>query len=207
MKVAIAQIDTTVGALRANSDKAIQYISKSYDKGADIVLLPEATITGYMALDLLLNEEFIKNNINELHRIKEKSPKQIIVVIGFIDEENGKLYNSAAVMQGGEISGMVRKRNLPVYDVFNEERYYTAVSYTKPVKVSVKGKTILLGVQICEDMWDESDNNVTSQLVSDGAELILNISASPFTVGKRPQENCWFQNIHKRSQFRFSTAI
>lgn len=185
MKVAIAQIDTTVGALKANSDKAIQYISRAYDEGADIVLLPEATITGYMALDLLFNKEFIKDNVDELHRIKENSPKEIIVVIGFIEEDNGKLYNSAAVIQSGEITGIVRKRKLPVYDVYNEERYYTAVSYTEPIKVFCNGQKIKLGVQICEDMWDETDNNVTSQLVSDGADLILNISASPFTVGKK----------------------
>ena len=185
MKIAIAQINTIVGALRANSDKSIQYIGDAYEKGADIVLLPEATITGYMALDLLFNEKFIKDNIKELHRIKENTPNDIIVVIGFIDVENDKLYNSAAVMQGGEISGFVKKIKLPVYDVFNELRYYTAVSYTKPIKVNIKGKQIHLGVQICEDMWDETDNNVTSQLVSEGADLILNISASPFTIGKK----------------------
>ena len=185
MKIAIAQINTIVGALRANSDKSIQYIGDAHEKGADIVLLPEATITGYMALDLLFNEKFIKDNIKELHRIKENIPNDIIVVIGFIDAENDKLYNSAAVMQGGEISGFVRKIKLPVYDVFNESRYYTAATYTKPVKVTIKEKQVYLGVQICEDMWDETDNNVTSQLVSEGADLILNISASPFTVGKK----------------------
>ena len=122
MKIAIAQINTIVGALRTNSDKSIQYINSAYEKGADIVLLPEATITGYMALDLLFNAEFIKDNIKELHRIKENIPKDIVAVIGFIDEENDKLYNSAAVMQRGKISGIVRKIKLHVYDVFNELR-------------------------------------------------------------------------------------
>jgi len=187
VKIAIAQINTIVGALRANSDKSIQYIGDAYKKGADIVLLPEATITGYMALDLLFNEKFIKDNIKELHRIKENAPNDIIVVIGFIDAENDKLYNSAAVMKGGKISGIVRKIKLPVYDIFNESRYYSPVSYTKPVKVTIKGQQVHLGVQICEDMWDETDNNVTSQLVSEGADLILNISASPFTIGKKSE--------------------
>ena len=185
MKIAIAQINTIVGALRTNSDKSIQYINSAYEKGADIVLLPEATITGYMALDLLFNAEFIKDNIKELHRIKENIPKDIVAVIGFIDEENDKLYNSAAVMQRGKISGIVRKIKLPVYDVFNELRYYTAVSKTNPVNVNIKGKQVRLGIQICEDMWDETNNNVTSRLASEGAELILNISASPFQIGKK----------------------
>ncbi len=185
MKVAIAQINTTVGAIKSNSDKAIQYIRDAHEQGADIVLLPETTITGYMALDLLFNKDFVKDNVAALHRIKNESPNDIVVVIGFVEEENGKLYDSAAVIEKGEVSSIVRKIKLPVYDVFNEKRYYTAVSYTNPVKVLLNSKSMNLGVQICEDMWDESEDNVTSKLVSNGADLILNISASPFDQGKK----------------------
>ncbi len=183
MKVAIAQINVTVGSLKANTDKAIQYIKDAYDLGADIVLLPESTIPGYLTLDLLFNRQFIKDNLNELDRLTAECP-DIIAIVGYVQEINGKLFNAAGVIQNGKLIGKVFKNKLPTYDVFNENRYYVSGDKQIPVKVIVDDININAGVQICEDMWDTSENNITSTLVSNNADIILNISASPYVEGK-----------------------
>jgi len=183
MKVAIAQINTTVGALKANTDKAIRYIKEAFDLGADIVLLPESTIPGYLTLDLLFNRQFIKDNLNELKRIVSECP-DIIAIVGYVEDIDGKLFNTAAVIQNGKLVKRIHKNKLPTYDVFNEKRYYVSGDNQLPVKVIIDGKSINAGIQICEDMWDTSDENVTSVLASNSADIILNISASPYAEGK-----------------------
>ena len=183
MKVAIAQINITVGALKANTDKAIQYINDAYDLGADIVLLPESTIPGYLTLDLLFNRQFIKDNLDELDRLIKKCP-DIIAIVGYVEDIDGKLYNSAAVIQNGKLIDKVHKSKLPTYDVFNENRYYASGDKQLPIKVTVDDKIINAGVQICEDMWDVSEDNITSTLAKNNADIILNISASPYVEGK-----------------------
>jgi len=183
LKVAIAQINITVGALKANTDKAIQYIKDAYDLGADIVLLPESTIPGYLTLDLLFNRQFIKDNLNELDRLIAECP-DIIAIVGYVEDIDGQLFNSAAIIQNGKLIDKVYKNKLPTYDVFNENRYYIAGDKQLPVKVTVNDKTINAGVQICEDMWDVSEDNITSTLAKNNADIILNISASPYVEGK-----------------------
>ena len=183
MKVALAQINTTVGALKENTDKAIQYIDKARRDGADIVLLPETTIPGYMTLDLLFNDKFISDNLKELDRLISES-ENIIVIVGFVESLDNKLYNTAGVIQDGKLVGKVHKIKLPTYDVFNEDRYYTTGVNSGPVKVKVDGSTTNLGIQICEDMWDISASNVTSVLAANNSDILLNISASPYAEGK-----------------------
>ena len=183
MKVAIAQINTTVGALKANTDKAIQYIKDAYDLGADIVLLPESTIPGYLTLDLLFNRQFIKDNLRELERLVSECP-DIIAIVGYVEDVKGKLFNSAAVIQNAKLINKIQKSKLPTYDVFNEKRYYISGSKQLPVKVIVDDLPINAGVQICEDMWDTSEDNITSVLAANYADIILNISASPYVEGK-----------------------
>ena len=183
MKVALAQINTTVGALKENTDKAIQYIDKAGDDGADIVLLPETTIPGYMTLDLLFNDKFISDNLKELDRLISEC-QNIVVIVGFVEKLDNSLYNTAGVIQDGKLLGKVHKIRLPTYDVFDEDRYYTSGVNSDPVKVKIEGKTVNLGIQICEDMWDRSAKNVTTVLASNNSDILLNISASPYAEGK-----------------------
>ena len=183
MKVALAQINTTVGALKENTDKAIQYIDKARGDGADIVLLPETTIPGYMTLDLLFNDKFISDNLKELDRLISEC-QNIVVIVGFVEKLDNSLYNTAGVIQDGKLLGKVHKIKLPTYDVFDEDRYYTSGVNSDPVKVKIEGKTVNLGIQICEDMWDRSAKNVTTVLASNNSDILLNISASPYSEGK-----------------------
>ncbi len=183
MKVALAQINTTVGALKENTDKAIRYIDKARVDGADIVLLPETTIPGYMTLDLLFNDKFINDNLKELDRLIPEC-QNIVVIVGFVETLDNKLYNTAGVIQDGKLIGKVHKIKLPTYDVFDEDRYYTTGVNSDPVKVTIEGSTTNLGIQICEDMWDISDSNLTSALASNNSDILLNISASPYAEGK-----------------------
>ena len=183
MKVALAQINTTVGALKENTDKAIQYIDKARHGGADIVLLPETTIPGYMTLDLLFNHKFISDNLKELDRLISEC-QNMVVIVGFVESLDNKLYNTAGVIQNGKLVGKVHKIKLPTYDVFNEDRYYTTGVNSEPVKVMIEGSTTNLGIQICEDMWDTSASNLTSVLASNNSDILLNISASPYAEGK-----------------------
>ncbi|MHA1414755.1 MAG: NAD+ synthase [Candidatus Heimdallarchaeaceae archaeon] len=187
MKVAIAQINPTVGDLEGNYKKIVNYTKEAYENGADIVIFPEGSIPGYPANDLMLEKSFIRENKNYLMKAVNESP-DIVTIVGFIDyNQEYKLYNCAAIYKSGKIIGTIKKTLLPTYDVFDELRYFIPAEREeiKPVKVEIGGKTINLGVEICEDLWDHDyETKVTELLVERGAELIINISASPYFVGK-----------------------
>lgn len=177
LKIALAQINPTVGDLEGNASKIIQNIRNARDAGADLVIFPELAITGYPPKDLLLKPSFITKNKEKLNEIV-KETKDIAAVFGFVDEAGGKLFNAAVLAQDKKVIGVQHKANLPNYDVFDEKRYFCeAGSYEV---FDIKGTKI--GVNICEDIW--VDGGPTESQVKDGAKLIVNISASPFHVGK-----------------------
>lgn len=191
MKIAIAQIDTTVGDILGNSAKIKDCIQKGAALGADIVVFPEMAVTSYPARDLLEKKHFVKDNLSALKDIA-RSCKKTAAIIGFIsinDKKHGKgLYNSAALLKDGRVSFVQHKSLLPTYDVFDEARHFEpAVSHKA---VSFKGTKI--GITICEDVWSAVDIggrrlyhvDPVKELVKNGAKLIINISASPFNVGK-----------------------
>lgn len=177
MKVAIAQINSTVGDLEGNKKKIIEYTEKAKKQNADMVIFPELVITGYPPKDLVLKPSFISNNKEILDEIVEKT-RDIASIIGFIDFNGNKLYNSAAIIKDGELIGTQNKTHLPNYDVFDEKRYFTPSHETHVFELNGSK----LGVNICEDIWvDEGPCRVQAKM---GAKLIINISASPFHVGK-----------------------
>ena len=183
MKVVLAQINPTVGALDANSEK-IKEIIREYTSQCDLIIFPEMVLTGYPPQDLLLDESFIQKTQNALDVIAA-SVKSTAVIVGSIRKESHTLYNTAAVIQDGSIISYRDKTHLPTYDVFDEVRYFTPSESVKPVEVSVNGKSVKLGIQICEDLWDdEYDAKVSKLLCNQGAELLINISASPFHINK-----------------------
>ncbi len=186
MKVAMAQINPIVGDIKGNLSKVIKRIEESKTLGADIVAFPEMVITGYPPLDLLHENAFINANKDAILSLSEET-KGIVAVVGYVNsDENGHLYNAAAVFENGELHGVVHKTLLPTYDVFDEERYFEPGTQIEPLKVTIDDKEILIGVQICEDLWDEDyDVKVTDVLCSKGANLIINLSSSPFHVGKQ----------------------
>lgn len=176
-RVAIAQINCTVGDLKGNCAKIIEYTEKAKDSGADIVTFPELAITGYPPEDLLLKPKFIEDNITALREVSG-SIKGVVAVVGFVDRDNGNLYNAASVMYQGEIKGVYRKTLLPNYGVFDEKRYFK--SGNKPLVFKLDN--LIFGVNICEDIW--FDKGPTASQARAGATLILNINASPYHTGK-----------------------
>jgi NAD+ synthase (glutamine-hydrolysing) len=176
-RIAIAQINCTVGDLKGNSAKIVEFAGRAKVSGADIVTFPELAITGYPPEDLLLKPKFIEDNVTALRNISQ-SIKDIVAVIGFVDRTNDKLYNAASVLYGGEIIGTYRKTLLPNYGVFDEKRYFSPGEKSLVFKFG----ELVFGVNICEDIW--FDEGPTASQASEGATLILNINASPYHAGK-----------------------
>jgi len=111
-------------------------------------------------------------------------------VVGFVDYKGKELFNAAAIFNRNKIVGVIYKTLLPTYDVFDEDRYFKPAIEIAPVSVTMNGKSVKLGVEICEDLWDQNyDVKVTDLLTKRGADLIVNISASPFLVGKTLERN------------------
>ncbi|MCX8176676.1 MAG: NAD+ synthase [Candidatus Bathyarchaeota archaeon] len=185
MKVAMAQINAVVGDIYGNIEKIQEFLELARDCGADIVAFPELAVTGYPPQDLLYEREFVKANKEYLWKLINEN-RELVGIVGFVDYEDGALYNAAAVFKGNKILAVVHKTLLPTYDVFDETRYFKPSKNIAPVKIDINGEKLLVGVEICEDLWDEEYSvKVTDILAAKGAELIINISASPFYVGKR----------------------
>ena len=184
MKIALAQINTSVGDIEGNTSKIISYIEKSVSLGVDLVAFPELSITGYPPLDLLYNQEFIDENIKALNKIIENT-ENISLIIGFVDGNyENKLrvgYNAAALIQNKRLIGIQHKTLLPTYDVFDEARYFYPAKELNVFDIN----GVKIGLQICEDLWDNDyDKKITKILEEKGAEFIFNINASPFYKNK-----------------------
>ena len=176
LRVALAQINTTVGDFDGNVKKILAAVDNARTQKADIVTLPELAICGYPPEDLLFKPQFIEANLHSIQKIVEASAG-ITVVAGFVDSD-GDIYNAAALISDGKLIGTYHKMFLPNYGVFDENRYFRAGSEC-PVYV-ING--IGIGVNICEDIWYEA-GPATAQAYA-GAEVIINISASPYHRGK-----------------------
>jgi NAD+ synthase (glutamine-hydrolysing) len=178
LRVALAQINPTVGALVANSEKIVNFIKQAQGIGADIVAFPELSICGYPPEDLLLKEHFVRDNLKILEKL-EQSAKDVVAIIGFADKDRqGNLYNAAAIVGDGKLKGIYRKIELPNYGVFDEKRYF------KPGEkiLTFALGDVIFGVNICEDIWEEK--GVAWLQAKKGAKVIINISASPYYAGK-----------------------
>jgi NAD+ synthase (glutamine-hydrolysing) len=177
MQIAVAQLNLAVGDLQGNTKKILDVLRTHGDK--DLVVFPELSITGYPPQDLIFNTQFVKENRELLSVIAQESPTS--AVIGCIDSQDGHLYNAAAVIQDNTIIGIQHKILLPNYDVFDERRYFNP-GETQQLFM-IHGHKI--GIEICEDLWEqEYEDKPTSHLLDMGAEIIINISASPFCLGK-----------------------
>lgn len=176
LRVALAQINLTVGDIGGNADKIVHHIRKAGEADADIVVFPELAITGYPPEDLLMKPQFIQDNIKELERIKD-SVEDTVAVVGFVDMEED-IYNAAAVLYQKHIIDRYHKVFLPNYGVFDEMRYFQAGVRYPVYKIA----GVNVGINICEDIW-YPDGPYHFQALS-GAELIININASPYSIGK-----------------------
>jgi NAD+ synthase (glutamine-hydrolysing) len=163
-------------------DLIMKWYQKAVAAGAELTVFPELVLVGYPPQDLLLRRRFLDKAEMALKSIAEKTT--IPMIIGNPMRENGELYNCAFVCGHGEITGHYKKRLLPTYDVFDEDRYFTSGDSTEVIEVKFENKSVKIGMQICEDLWDEDYAcNLVKSLKEKGAECIVNISASPYRVG------------------------
>lgn len=176
IRIALAQINPKMGDLAGNTAKIIRYIEQARTQGADIVALPELAITGYPPEDLLLKPQFISANLMALDEII-KASTDITTIVGFVDKTTD-IHNAAAVIYNGELKGVYHKTYLPNYGVFDDYRYFKA-GETAPI---FQLGDVLIGVNICEDIWYPGGPTQVQALV--GAQIIINISASPYNAEK-----------------------
>lgn len=176
IRIALCQINPTVGDFSGNVQKIIRFMEEADKFCPDIIAFPELAIAGYPPEDLLLKPQFISDNLNALKHVQEKVHDSIVIV-GFIDKKDD-IYNAAAIIHKGEIIDVYHKIHLPNYGVFDEFRYFQ-VGMRYPV---YEVGDIIFGVNICEDIWYPEGPTTTQSLA--GAELIININASPFHIAK-----------------------
>jgi len=178
VRIALGQFNATVGDLAGNVAKMKESYAKAVEAGAELVVFPELALCGYPPEDLVYKRQFRKDNRAALEELAGACRSQTMVV-GFIDVNDGDAFNAAAVVRDGRIVDVYHKCILPNYSVFDEERYFKPG--TRPLIIDVKG--LRIAVTVCEDIWDEAWP--TGSLTGVGRiDLILNISASPFHVGK-----------------------
>src|SRR6266542_2389909 len=176
IRIALAQINPTVGDFAGNTAKIISNIERAREIGADIVAVPELSLPGYPPEDLLLKPQFITANLKALDRIITASTG-IISIVGFVDRTTD-IHNAAAVICDGRLKGVYHKNFLPNYSVFDEYRYFDAGRATPIFSYG----DALIGVNICEDIWYPGGPTQIQALA--GAQVIINISASPYHAGK-----------------------
>src|SRR6184192_2182484 len=181
MRIALAQVNPTVGDLAGNAQLVIEGIERGREAQADIVCFPELVITGYPPEDLLLKPSFVRDNLAQLELIAQAT-KGVAAVVGFVDQE-GDIYNAAAFLHEGEVKAVYHKVFLPNYGVFDEKRYFVP-GHKSPI-VELDG--VRIGLSVCEDCWFPS--GPMAWQAHHGAQLLININGSPYHYGKRaPRE-------------------
>jgi NAD+ synthase (glutamine-hydrolysing) len=189
MKIGFAQINSTVGDLNGNFEKIAGAYERLEAAGAELIVTPELAVTGYPPQDLLFKSQFVPQNLEILEKLQARV-RRAGLLVGFVDRNQGRgkpFHNAAALLQPGAPIAKTHKSLLPTYDVFDEDRYFEPAVGVAPLLFGARK----IGVTICEDIWTERylprplyDIEPVRSLVEQGAELILNLSASPFGLGK-----------------------
>ena len=179
MKIGICQINPTVGAINKNKQLILENYNKSISLGAELVVFPELALTGYPPQDLLLREQFLKRTANALDEIAKQTSTPMILGSTLVD--NSDLFNCSFLCENGKIVGYYKKILLPTYDVFDEDRYFKSGSEPSVFELTISGQSQRIGLQICEDLWDHNySKDLAESIKETGADIIINISASPF---------------------------
>jgi NAD+ synthase (glutamine-hydrolysing) len=177
LRIGLCQINTTVGDVEGNTRKILDYIQKGKKMGADLLTFPEMAVTGYPPEDLLFMPKFIEANLKAIKTIA-KATSSIAVLVGFVDKKED-IFNAAALLHNRKIVDSYYKTFLPNYGVFDEDRYFKAGTENFIFTL----ESIPIGPSICEDLWYPGDP-IRTQALYGGAELIVNISSSPYHAGK-----------------------
>jgi NAD+ synthetase len=192
MRIAIAQINFTIGAFEANFARMRDAVGQAREGGADLIVFSELAATGYPPRDLVHRSSFIDANLALVERLAALSDEKLGIIVGFVDRnpnaEGKGLYNAAAVCHDGRVIARRHKCLLPTYDVFDEDRYFEPARTVAPVEF----RGVKLGVHICEDVWNDPElwprrlyhREPVDELAAQGAQLFINLSSSPFDMTK-----------------------
>ncbi len=209
MNITIAQLNPTIGDLTANADRILSIATESARNGSQLLLTPELSLCGYPPRDLLLKPEFIDAMRSQLDRLATDFPAEMTGLIGFAErnpnaETNGEkpLYNSMALIQDNQIKQIFRKRLLPTYDVFDEARYFQPGDSPNHFVLD----DVHIGVTICEDLWNDEEfwgkrtygDNPIADLAALNVDFTVNLSASPYTMGKQRTREQMLQHLALR---------
>ncbi len=193
MNLALLQINPTAGDLDGNSALIIRAARRAQAAGANLMVTPELALMGYLPRDLLMNQGFIRRGCEKLQHIaaelKDAPPLLVGLATPNPSDVGRPLYNSAVLLHDGEVGQAFHKSLLPTYDVFDEDRYFEPYKGTQILELN----GVRLGISICEDVWNDRDFwkrrryhvDPIEALAKAGAQAIVNLSASPFTVGKQ----------------------
>ena len=207
MKIAIAQINATIGDFEGNRERILSFARRGKEQGAELVLFPELSLCGYPPMDLLDHNAFVEENRKSLRLLQQELPGDIAVALGYVDvnrEMAGKaLQNSVAILKGGEVIFRQAKTLLPTYDVFDEARYFEPAKSREVVEIGDER----VGIAICEDIWWEREPapgtrypiDPVQDFLDKGATIILSPSASPFFSGKLETRFSLLSRIGKSS--------
>jgi NAD+ synthase/NAD+ synthase (glutamine-hydrolysing) len=192
MKIALLQVNPTVGDLTGNAGLILDALRQAAVFGAELAVTPELALVGYLPRDLLLSPGFVRKSWQALEALARDTAALPPVLVGLPEpnpsDEGRPLYNSAALLRGGQVDQRFRKSLLPTYDVFDEDRYFEPFHGAQTLDIG--GRRI--GISVCEDIWNDRDfwkrrryhHDPIEELDAAGAELVINLSASPFTAGK-----------------------
>ena len=192
MRIAIAQLDYTIGAFEANLEAMTVAVERARLESADLVIFTELATTGYPPGDLLERRDFVDRNLAQLERISHLSDDDLGILVGFVERNEtgtGKgLHNAVALCHRGQVVERYLKCLLPTYDVFDEARYFESGADARPLNF----KGVRIGVSVCEDVWADPDLDGHSlyhrdpvlELIHRGSQILVNLSASPFELGK-----------------------
>ncbi|HAC64086.1 MAG TPA: NAD+ synthase [Cyanothece sp. UBA12306] len=220
MKIAIYQLNPTIGDLANNAEKINQAAQWAISKNARLLVTPELSLCGYPPRDLLLNPSFIQSLSIELQKLAKKLPDKLAVLVGTVEANTDSnlrgekpLFNTVAWLEDGQIKQIFYKRLLPTYDVFDEARYFEPGKQTNYFEIQPNSSSnpLKIGVTICEDLWNDDqfwgqkkyECNPLEDLIKLEADLIVNLSASPYSVGKQNLR----ENMIKYSSKRYQIPI
>jgi NAD+ synthase (glutamine-hydrolysing) len=198
MRIAIAQLNPIVGDIEGNAERILEAAQTAFNRGAELLLTPELSLCGYPPRDLLLNLGFVEKMSRQLQLLSKQLPEKLAVLVGFVEKNSSAtvrgekpLFNSIALLKSQEIKQIFTKRLLPTYDVFDEDRYFASGKESQYFQLTENNFKI--GVTICEDVWNDEQFwgqrqyavNPIADLANLGVDLIVNLSASPYSVGKQ----------------------
>jgi NAD+ synthase (glutamine-hydrolysing) len=209
MKIAIAQLNPTIGDLTGNAQQILDAAHQAATQGVRLLLTTELSLCGYPPRDLLMQPSFVEAIATTLHQLAQDLPPQLAVLVGMVEangrspQDGGKpLFNSTALLEGGKVQQIFHKRLLPTYDVFDEDRYFEPGLQSNSFTLD----GLRIGVTICEDLWNDEEfwgkrnytANPIADLASQGVDFIVNLSASPYSAGKQRLRESMLQHGSRR---------